>query len=63
MARDTSVIGNCDYKEAKEISYGKQFHTEGVDLVLYEGEGRVAAYANCSSWNYKRCDFFFAMIF
>ena len=62
MACDISVIGNCDYKEAKEISYGKQFHTAGVDLLPYEA-GRVAADANCSPLSYKRCDIFFAMIF
>ena len=63
MARDTSLIGNCNCKEAKKRSLGKYFYTAGVDLVPHEGEGRVAADANRSSWSYNKIDIFFAMIF
>lgn len=51
MARDTSLIGNCNCKEAKKRSLGKNFYTARVDLVPDEGEGRVAADANRSSWS------------
>ena len=41
MARDTSLIGNCNCKEAKKRSLSKKnFYTAGVDLVPHEGEGR-----------------------